>query len=290
MTETYTIAGGDMRFAALAEALSADGKIVRALFPCRVPDCRAEIYMNSEGIPPSDYLILPVPVTTDGENLNAPSLSEPFPLERLEPLVKRKGCVLGGKMNDKIRRIFEEREVYTADYLEREELTVMNALATAEGAVMTALQNQDRMLFGQKVLIIGMGRIAKALIRNLSGFGADITAAARKPHDLAWAKIWGCKGLDISELHGTAGEYTLIFNTVPSLVIDEYLLKKFRKDVLIIDLASLPGGTDFSSAERLGIRTVHALGLPGKTAPVTSGYIIADTIRNIVSERRSLFE
>lgn len=80
-------------------------------------------------------------------------------------------------------------------------------------------------------------------------------------------------------------EYDLIFNTVPAILLDEPCLKNVKADTLIIDLASKPGGVDFDTAGRLGLKVVWALSLPGKVAPVTSGEIIADTILNILKER-----
>ncbi len=53
---------------------------------------------------------------------------------------------------------------------------------------------------------------------------------------------------------------------------------------LLLDLASAPGGTDFAAAEKLGIQAVHALSLPGKTAPATAAKAIAQTISGILSE------
>jgi len=37
-------------------------------------------------------------------------------------------------------------------------------------------------------------------------------------------------------------EFTLIINTVPAKIMDRNLLQKVRKDALILDLASKPGG------------------------------------------------
>ncbi|MGN0607139.1 MAG: hypothetical protein ACI4JM_11510 [Oscillospiraceae bacterium] len=42
---------------------------------------------------------------------------------------------------------------------------------------------------------------------------------------------------------------------------------------------------DFDYAASKGIKTIHALGLPGKKVPVSAGFIIADTIENIIQER-----
>ena len=53
------------------------------------------------------------------------------------------------------------------------------------------------------------------------------------------------------------------------------MLENMAKHTVIIDLASPPGGTDFALATEMGIKTIHALGLPGKVAPVTAGRILA---------------
>ena len=47
---------------------------------------------------------------------------------------------------------------------------------------------------------------------------------------------------------------------------------------MLMSSFSKPGGVDLAEAERLNIKTIHALGLPGKTAPVTAGEIIAESI------------
>lgn len=289
MAETYIIAGGDMRFAAAAEAFASKGFRTVALYPSGDPG-GAEISMNSGGMPPADCLILPLPVSNDGIHLNAPAAAEPVKLSELTGLVRRGGSVFGGKVTDKVRSVFAQKNIYVTDYLDSEELAVMNALATAEGAVMLALQMQSIMLYRQKILILGMGRIAKALIRVLSGFGADITAAARKSSYRAKARVMGCRAISIEEYEHSPDGYTLIFNTIPAPVTDSSVLEHMDKNALIIDLASAPGGTDFAAAEHLGIRAVNALGIPGKTAPRSAGAMIADAIENIVSERRKLNE
>ena len=55
-------------------------------------------------------------------------------------------------------------------------------------------------------------------------------------------------------------------------------------NTLIIDLASLPGGVDFDTAEKLGIYAVRALSLPGKCAPKTAGEIIKTNVFDIIKE------
>jgi len=286
MNRTFLIAGGDLRFAALAEKLAADGGSVCGIGLAGCPSSHIPKLREA-----ADCLVLPLPATLDGANLNAPYSEESISLESLVPYVKKDGIVFGGMMSPEIKGIFEAAGLDTADYALREEFAVLNALATAEGAVMTAMKELPVMLSGRRILILGGGRIAKALISVLTGFHADIAMAARKRSDLAWAQLYGCKGVDISSegLCDAAEESELIFNTVPALMLGEEQLKRLRKDCLVIDLASKPGGVDFAAAERHGIKALHLLSLPGKTSPKAAGEIIAGTIENILSERGKLY-
>jgi len=51
-----------------------------------------------------------------------------------------------------------------------------------------------------------------------------------------------------------------------------------KKETLIIDLASKPGGVDREEAKKMNIKTIWALGLPGKIAPKSAAQIVKRTI------------
>ncbi len=293
MSEKYLIAGGDLRFARLAEYLAEKGGCVYTLgfenaapFSKRIHSLKSLMSLNES----VDYLILPLPVSNDGVNLNMPYSKHILPIEQLCPVVKENGIVFGGRFTDKIKAVFNERGICTEDYSAREEFAVLNAQATAEGAIQVAMEETAAALSGQRVLITGMGRIAKLLVYALKGFNADITVAARKYADLAWAEVYGCKHIHINQLKENLHNYSIIFNTVPAVLLDADKLKQLDKGCLVIDLASKPGGVDFDTAAELGIRAVWLLSLPGKVAPLTAGVTIGKTISNILEERGRLDE
>lgn len=288
MPKIFTVAGGDMRFSSLAAQLADEFTVYAAGFDPGIIKSHRVTLINdiTKDLPEADCLVLPLPVSNDGISLNTPLYEGTIPLELLLKAVKKNGTVFGGKISEDIRSIFEAAGFKVFDYLEREEMAVLNALATAEGALQIALEKQPCTISGQNILILGMGRIAKSLIRILSGFGCSVTIAARKYSDLAWAEVYGCKALHISELLNSdaLSKSDIIFNTVPSMILNKALLKKCNVSCLMIDLASKPGGIDINAAEGLGLRAVRALSLPGKTAPVSSGRIIGNTIKNILNE------
>ena len=57
-----------------------------------------------------------------------------------------------------------------------------------------------------------------------------------------------------------------------------------KKETLLIDLASNPGGIDKKAIKDRNLKFVWALSLPGKVAPTTSAEFIKNTIYNILRE------
>ena len=132
--------------------------------------------------------------------------------------------------------------------------------------------------------LLSYGKIGKILAKDLFGMGAQTFAAARKYADLAMIEGHGYEPVSMGSLKKHIKEFDIIFNTVPALILDGDVLSKVRKDSLIIDLASKPGGVDFEKAKEYGLRVIWALSLPGRIAPITSGAIIKDTVMNIINE------
>lgn len=285
--KTFLVAGGDMRSVSLARTLSENDMVSTIGIDGKFFENSDIISINkvSELPEKADCLVLPLPVSADGVTLNCPLCGNCPTIRELSAGIKSGGIVFGGKISPEIHRYFEEQGFAVCDFLDREELAVLNAVPTAEGAVQIAISETNETIYGQQILITGMGRIAKVLIKILTAMGAKVTAAARKYSDLAWAEIYGCTPLNISEIDGELYKFGIIFNTVPSLIFDEERLLSLKSDCLLIDLASKPGGVDFHAAEHSCVKAIHALSLPGKTAPVTAGRIIASAIYNILEER-----
>ena len=287
MKKTFLIAGGDLRFATLADCLAKQHTVYASGFD-KTAMTSEKVWLKNRIADMNvrvDYIVLPLPVSTDGVTVNTPYSGNSLSIESLVPIIKENGIVFGGIIAPDIKKIFEDKGITVVDYAKREEFAVLNAIATAEGAIQVAMEELATTLSGQKILILGAGRIAKVLIDMLGGFHADVTVAARKCSDLAWARVYGCKAVRIDNMDAAISEAYVIFNTVPAVILGAEKLKLISRNSLVIDLASKPGGVDFDTAGTLGIKAIWLLSLPGKVAPVTSGKVIAETIRNILFER-----
>ena len=231
-----------------------------------------------------DAVVLPLPYSNDGKNINTPLFKQTIPVSEVFGNLSSKTRILAGRCDAKIKSIADDHRIMLIDYLCREELAVLNGIPTAEGAIQIAMEETPYTLHSSKCLVIGNGRIGKILAKMLDGIGANVTVAARKKGDQAFAYAMGCNCCSISDLNARIDDFDIIFNTAPSMILDYHLLSKLKKNVLIIDLASKPGGVDFDEARRLGIKVIWALSLPGKVTADTAGDIISSTILNIIDE------
>ncbi len=282
----FSIIGGDLRNVKLAELIAAEGNSVNiygfsnASFEVKLRQSNT----IADAINGTDVVIGPIPCSNDNELLNAPFHNDKIYINEVFKCINKNQMFIAGRISEKISHLAQVYNVYTVDMLEREEMAVLNAIPTAEGAIQIALEEMPTTLHNSNALILGFGRIGKTLAKVLRGMGANVYVEARKYSDLAWIKNYGYKPVLLSELSNTVKSINVLFNTIPSIILNNDVLKALNSNCLIIDLASKPGGVDFERAKELGLKAIWALSLPGKVAPVTAAEFIKDTAYNIIEE------
>lgn len=275
MNKTFGVIGGDRRQAELARLLSADGHSVRTYGLERWKSVGADTLDRAAA---ADVVVLPLPLCKGEGVLNCEEGA--VPTADLFRRFRSGQRILAGQVRPRQREEAEAQGLTVEDYFLREELAVANAAITAEGAVQTAMERLDRTLLGMDCLVLGFGRIGKLLSCRLHGLGARVTAAARKPEDLAWIRALGCRALETGKLDGKLGAFGAVFNTIPSPVLGGPLLAQLPKDCLLMDLASVRG---IEAAED-GPEVIWARSLPGRLAPRSAAAAIRDAVYYILEE------
>ncbi len=229
--------------------------------------------MHFEGIVPkealtaSDTVILPLPASADGIHVN-------FSQTKLSHIFDGNDRLyIGGRIGKEFAQYRKKHTII--DYTECEDFKIRNAVPSAEAAVMLAIENTSFTIFGSDCLVCGYGKIGAYLSKLLNSMGANVTVAARRSASRALAETEGSRAVGFDKISKLNPD--IIFNTVPFPVITNSVLQKISPHI-IIDLASANGGTDFDAAKKYGIKTLHALALPGKFSPESSAKITADTI------------
>lgn len=292
MNYNFLVIGGDKRISFLAKKLLNDGNNVRTF--ANEVDGIMEIDQK-ENIKDYNYniVISSMPLTKDNENVYAPLSNKKVTLEELKSFSKGKILIAGKitkdfeKMNkanenniilEESNNSKNENSIKCYDILKDEVTTILNTIPTAEGAIQIAMEETAYTLSNKKVLILGFGRVGKTLANMLSKFGAQVYCEARKETDLAWIKAYGYNPVPLENLKNNLCKMNIIFNTIPTQILDKSTLILLNKETLIIDLASTPGGVDYEVARKLGIKALLAQALPGKVAPATC----AEYLQNFV--------
>ena len=181
--------------------------------------------------------------------------------------------IFAGRPGMPVRTAVRQANLPLVDYFLRPELESLNAVPTAEGCLELLLRLRQRTIWESDFLVLGYGRVGRAVARRLGLLGGRVTVAARSAEQRANARCAGCRAAPLTALPGLLPEFDAVINTIPAPVLPRALLQK------------LPGGTDFAAAEELGLHAEHALALPGRCAPQTAGALIAQTVLTILEER-----
>lgn len=266
------VIGGDRRQDLLAELLAADGH-------------KTHMIHTANDLPlleQADLTVFPLPACGEDGTVTEAGLTA----SEIFLHLPHGSAAAGGRIPPSLYGMAQLRSVDLHDYTKREDFSIANALATAEGALSIAMAETDITLQGAACLVIGNGRIGKLLARKLALLGAHVTVSARRADDLTWIQADGHTAVQTAAIMDVAEQFDIIFNTVPFLVVDKSVLEKVRTSALIIDLASKPGGVDFDTAQALGRRVIWALSLPAKTAPRAAAGYVRDSLYHIMEERK----
>lgn len=294
MGYNFFIIGGDKRILYLAQDLKEEKNNIKLYGFDKLFD-NEEIFEDDDfkmakslnEIDKNDIIISAFPMSFDGENIYAPFAKEDkiIKLDELEKILKDENHILfAGKIPDKIKKQNENKKEQTEnqtgiyDFYDDEKITILSTISTAEGAIAKAIEETEISLDGANVLVLGFGRVGKMLANKLHAMNANVYVEARKERDLAWIRALGYNSIPLTKLNENLCKMDIIFNTVPAMILDKEKLILLNRKILIIDLASKPGGVDFETCKKMKFNASLYSGIPGKVAPRTVATYLKDYI------------
>lgn len=255
----YAVIRGDMRFAYLVRLLQTCGCDARAV----------------NGMP-SDVPGVPAAEMEDLQSAKAAVMNWPCPdgermLEMLPPGAKVFFCGPGepGDIPAGIKSF---------DLWKDERLQLENAWLTAEGAICSAMNAGRAALKDCHCLVIGWGRIGKALTDMLVAMNARVTVASRSEKGRNGAAARGAECISTYRLSENLRGKQIIFSTPQQRVLDRDILKYADPDAMIIDLSSAPFGVDIEAAREFSLRAWREPRLPGRYCPFSAAKAILHAI------------
>lgn len=217
-----------------------------------------------------DAILLPVPKTAEY-------------LQKIIDKVQKGQTIYGCNFPEQEKQIAKERGIRFVDYMKEDGVACRNAVATAEGAIAEALHESCHTIQNAQVLVLGYGTCGAVLADKLSAWKADVTVADRKEEKRQRVKSYGYKAISLDSIKTAITSFDFIFNTIPARILTKDRLLYVKEDVVIIDIASRPGGTDFDYCRKEKINAKLCLGLPGKYAPKSAAGILMEVIKKTIS-------
>ena len=261
-------AGGDARMKYAAEKLS---------------DAYDIFWFGGECSGIFDAVVLPLPLTRDGETISGSPLTFKALFEEVGEAADEHTLILAGGEAPALTELCERRGFGLVNYFALETLTLQNAALTAEAALCILSQSGDGALLGSNALIAGSGRIAVFLAERLKACGCGVTLAARDPNKRELLRLSGFNAVPLEELPEILTRFDCIANTIPAPIFGERLFELMRENAVYTELATLPEEPRRTFAERCGVKYIFAGGLPGKCSPKAAGGFIAEAVRSIIT-------
>ncbi len=226
-------------------------------------------------------VILPLPVSRDGINLNS---ENEIKLVDIISYIHPHTRVLCGGLSDEFKAKIKSTGATAIDYYNVEQVLYDNAYLTAEGTLKLLIENTDTALIDKKILIIGSGRCGKALASILNKLDCNVTITTRKSTINTFSVMERIKTRKTQKISQFISDFDVIVNTAPALVLDREVLKIIDDNALIIELASQSSGVDMNAALELNKKAIYAPALPGKYSPHSAAKVLYNSITQIISE------
>lgn len=277
-----SILGGDLRNINLVTLLAKDFDIVYTYGLEKAENLQKNEKVVScrnleELINNTDVLIAPIPFSKNDIDLHMPFSDSKITIEEIIDKMKAKK-IISGSIKQEIVKKAEDNHIEIIDIMKNESLAILNTIATAEGTIEIIISNTNKILQEEKILVLGFGRVGKILTNKLKMLNCNVTCATIDKEELSWIRAYGYIPKDLHRLKEEYTNFDVIVNTIPSLILDKEKINFLKQDVLLIDLASAPGGVDKEYIKEKNIKFIHALALPGKVAPYTSAEFIKEAI------------
>ncbi len=201
--------------------------------------------------------------------------------DEIIPFIHKNCFIIGGLLPSYLTDICIAEGASFFDYIKLPQLAILNAVATAEGAICEAIRYSDINIQGSRCLVIGYGKCGSVIASKLHALKADTYVLTNNDYDKSRITANGLK------LHeNDFSIYDHIFNTAPSPVITPQIIDSLCDDCTIIDIASSPGGTDFDYCKKKNIKAKLCLGLPAEYSPKTSAEIILKEIITAINTQK----
>ena len=286
----FSVIGGDKRQYYLARMLKKYGyRVCTYLLESFQQQSEFDTINSLElAIQSSRNILAPIPMSTEknGSKVLVEFQDKMIPIEQFKVRMQAEQRLFAGCMEEELKEELLKKGVVIFDYMNRNDITIYNSIATAEGIIAEAICHSPKNIHGSKCVVLGYGVCGKTIVQYLKGMGAHVTVCVRRNEVKAQAKLVADQVVFMEGMITHLQDSDFIFNTIPEMILNASVLESLSKRTMIFDIASGVGGIDYDKAKEIGIKSYLCKGLPGKYAPESSARMLADVILQELKQKK----
>ncbi len=196
--------------------------------------------------------------------------------ETLVNSIPQRTTIFAGSISEELLNILKGKKIKYINFMANEDFVLKNATLTAEGFLSVLILNTKSSIYDQQILILGSGRVAKAVGYLFYKLGLTFDFAMRNEKEYNHSKLFARKCYLGDNYKNNLKDYDVIVNTIPAVIFDNKDVNKFKEDCCMFELASkqcLEGvlGTNFNY--------VLCPALPSKYTPKTAANLMIEIIK-----------
>ena len=189
--------------------------------------------------------------------------------------------IFGGAISDEFNQIFKSKNIKYLNMMLNEDFVLKNATLTAEGMLCDLILNTPESMYEQNILIIGSGRVAKAVGYLFFKLGLNIDFAMRNEKEFNHTKLFARKCYLGDDYKKHLKNYEVIINTVPAVIFNQNDANNFKKDCYVFELASKQC---LEGVNCQNFNYVLCPALPSKYVSKSAGKLIVELINNYLEK------
>lgn len=202
------------------------------------------------------------------------SPSKKFSTEMAENLLN--DIVLyAGALSSEVVSILNNKNIIYHNLMLDEVFTIKNANLTCEGVLALILEHSDKSIYENNILILGGGRITKAMAVLLNRLGVKFAIVSfnklKFPEYYLYSPKCYFGYLFVEDLNN----FDIIVNTIPANIINKEVLAKIAPNTIFIETASV---NCLNKEKVTNFNYIEAPGLPQKYSAKTAGKLMFENI------------
>lgn len=221
------------------------------------------------------YIITGIPISKNGVDVYSKILNINLTVSELIANLENNQVLFSSQIDSKL---IENCPFKYENILKNESFLIKNAISTSEGVIFLIMKHLSVDINDSKILITGYGRIGRNTARLLRSFTNDVYVVCKSDESRAKCKR---DNINIISLERDfLGNFDIVVNTVPELIINSEIIERFSNNTMFIEVASKPYGIDKKYCEVNNKKYLLASGIPSWYSTTTSSNNIYDMIIN----------